>query len=475
METPPNNAEAEMAVLGAVLIDPSCLDTINTIITPAAFYAEKNGWIFEAMLNLKARGEPIDLLSVSDALEAQGKLKPVGGEGYISNLVTSVPTSLHAEHYATLIRKTYNKRRLIDASRFIAKAAFDDKIDDEDAYLAALNYLNKAEPTGLPTQVVGGPDMMDNMFAVLLQAQREKNARKTDPEMIWPWDCMRKYLKRWRIGQPAILIAEGGAGKTAFCMEVAGFNAQNGGNIIYVHTEDEVLTLLGRRLSTISGIPYSTIEQASYADDGLIDVDMQGIKVWVPPNIVKSVSSIRSWRGNLWFLPASGKTVPEILYTLNRVVQQTGHPDAVIFDWFLDHKMRDGVDSKVEKLISDIQELSQYCRKERTRLLVATQTGKEGSTKSRLSAYDAFYTSAMAHYGKIVMTIKRERELVNGEAVGAFKPEMQVFIAKANLDATGIVKLKVQPEIFRIYEDKEPTSAPPTVKKLPRDIWEEEL
>jgi replicative DNA helicase len=338
MESPPNNAEAEMAVLGSVLIDPSCLDTINTVVTPAAFYKEKHGWIFEVMLELKGKGEPIDLLSVSDALESKGKLEPVGGEIYISSLVSAVPTSLHAEHYATLVRKTYNKRRLADASRAIMKAAFDDKIDDENAYLAALESLNKAEPTGLPAQAVGGPDMMDNMFAVLLQAQREKDARKTDPEMIWPWACMRQYLKRWRIGQPAILIAEGGAGKTAFCMEVAGYNAQNGGNIIYVHTEDEVLTLLGRRLSTISGVAYSTIEQASYADsDGLIDVDMHGIKVWVPPTLVGSISSVRSWRGNLWFVSASGKTVPEIIYILNRVVQQTGHPDAVIFDWFLDH------------------------------------------------------------------------------------------------------------------------------------------
>jgi len=76
-----------------------------------------------------------------------------------------------------------------------------------------------------------------------------------------------------------------------------------------------------------------------------------------------------------------------------------------------------------------------------------------------------FWSSSPAHYGKIVMTLKRERELVNGEPIGPFKPELQVNIAKANLDLTGSFKLAMKGETFYIYE--------PETIKLPDSVWDE--
>ena len=87
------------------------------------------------------------------------------------------------------------------------------------------------------------------------------------------------------------------------------------------------------------------------------------------------------------------------------------------------------------------------------RLLVAIQTGKAGAAKGRLNAYDAFYTSSVAHYGKVVFTLSRRRiEDAEGNQTGEFAPTMTVNIAKANLDTVGSVNLGVIGPSMRIVD-----------------------
>lgn len=455
MNQPPHNTEAEKSLLGSLLIDPELVPRISKLLHPEHFYGTAGHmFIYQTILDLWEAGAAIDFLTVCDGLH--GKLNSVGtkdlrGEAYISILVADVPTSLNAEHYAQIILNCANKRALDQAARLIAKAAYDDNLSDTDAYLSALETLKNAEPTGKPVAAIKS-DMGTTLTAVG-EAHAQQLADE-GYEVKWPWPRMRAYVRRWRVGQPAILIAEGGAGKTAFCMAVARENATNGGNIFYVHTEDTPSVLLLRQLSSISGIPFSNIEEHAYdpkkQHHTLITIN--GVDIEIPYNLLNSAQSMKAWRGNLWFIHAEGKTMPEVVYDLERAERDLGMPDAVIFDWFLDHRMRTGSENTTIKLMMDIKDLKDYTARCPTRLLIAMQTGKKGGDKRRLTAYDAFWTSAAAHYGKIVFTLRRERELVDGEAVGEFKPTMEVFVSKANLDQTGMFKLAMNGPTFAIYE-----------------------
>jgi len=451
---PPQNMEAEEAVLGALLIDPDAMLRIKHTLQPEHFYREKHGWIYSAAQALHERHEPIDFLTLCDELETRKQLHDIGGGAFLAKVLNVVPTSIHIEYYAAIVVRTYNHRRLIDMGTKIVTLGYQDG-DDIEAYTQMLQVVQDTPLSGKKTESRGGKNLGAEMLSDLAQAQTEKDNRKHDDyEPEWPWLAMRK-MARWRVGQPVVLIAEGGSGKTSFCTAVGTHNAINGGRVFYAATEDEPPVLRKRIMAGISGVPYRQIETATYdlddIRDSLVKTTACGVKMDVPSRVLRSVRSTEAWRGEFYILPVTGLTMPEIIYSLSRLEQDVGHPDAVILDWFLDHKQRHS-DNIVVGLMSDILELKNYSAEHKTRLLVATQTGKGGSGKRNLTSFDAYYTSSWNHYAKLAITIQRERELVNGEAIGPFKPEVNVFISKANLDLTGSFKLMMRGETLSIFE-----------------------
>jgi len=451
---PPQDVGSEEAVLGSILIDPDAIMRVQHILAPEDFYREKHGWIYSAMLALHERREPIDMLTLCDELGDQ--LDAVGGAAFITGLINTVPTSVNVDHYARLVIRCANNRRLIGVAGKIAQLAYENG-DDVEAYSQVHKILRDTPLSGKMIKAAGGKDLINEMLYDLAQAQMEKERRiAADYEPSWPWAPMQR-MARWRIGQPVVLIAEGGSGKTAFCTGVGVHNAINGGRIFYVATEDEPSVLRQRILSFMSGVPHRQIETAEYKDDDTSSPMMYGVKVKVPNKVLQSIRTIESWRGEIYFLPGTGRTIPEIVYDLSRLEMEKGPPDAIILDWFLDHKQRPGADNFVIGLMADILDLKIFTAEHRTRLLVATQTGKTKSGQ-RLTSFDAYYTSAWNHYAKLAVTLKRNRELVNGEAIGDFKPEIEVCISKANLDQTGTFKLMMRGETLHIFE--------PDVKEL---------
>jgi len=126
---PPQNTEAEEAVLGSLLIDPDAVIEVAAFLKPEDFYREKNGWIYQVILDLHERREPPDFVTVCDELERRGQLEEVGGPAYITSLVNAVPTSIHVEYYGRIVERTAILRNLIDAAGKIARMAYDESRD----------------------------------------------------------------------------------------------------------------------------------------------------------------------------------------------------------------------------------------------------------------------------------------------------------------------------------------------------------
>ena len=118
--TPPANPEAEQSVLGAILVRPEVMDRIADVIVPEDFYREAHGRIYQAMLDLYGRGEPVDLVTVSALLKERGKLEGVGGPVFLAGLSEQVGFATNAEYYANLVRDKSVLRRLLDCTQEIA-------------------------------------------------------------------------------------------------------------------------------------------------------------------------------------------------------------------------------------------------------------------------------------------------------------------------------------------------------------------
>ncbi len=126
----PANPEAEQAVLGSILIDPDAVIRVAAFLKADDFYQEKNGWIYQAILDLHERREPADFLTVTDELDRRRQLDEVGGPAYVMDLINAVPTAIHVEHYARIVERTSVLRKLIRAAGQIAQIAYEETTED---------------------------------------------------------------------------------------------------------------------------------------------------------------------------------------------------------------------------------------------------------------------------------------------------------------------------------------------------------
>lgn len=122
---PPQKIEAEQSVLGSLLIDKDAIVKVAESLRPEHFYRNSHAEIFKAVLALYERREPSDLVTVSDELKDRKKLKDIGGDAYLADLVNSVPTSAHIESYAQIVKDCFVRRELILTATGMSEAAYE--------------------------------------------------------------------------------------------------------------------------------------------------------------------------------------------------------------------------------------------------------------------------------------------------------------------------------------------------------------
>jgi replicative DNA helicase len=135
---PPNDVEAEEAVLASLLVDSEAILRVSPLLKPDDFFREKNGWVYEACLNLWNRGEAINQITVAHELARQERLDPAGGYAFISQIVSDLPTTVGVEDYARIVARDAVYRRLISAAGRIAQIAYEGGPDLD-------SVLNRAE------------------------------------------------------------------------------------------------------------------------------------------------------------------------------------------------------------------------------------------------------------------------------------------------------------------------------------------
>lgn len=135
---PPNNVEAEEALLGSLLIDPEAIFEVASFLRPRAFYREQNKWIYQAILDLNEQRKPVDLITLTDELRRRNQLDELGGEAYIIGLINTVPTSINAFSYGRIVEAAALRRRMIITASTIVNLAYE---EDEDVSVV----IDKAE------------------------------------------------------------------------------------------------------------------------------------------------------------------------------------------------------------------------------------------------------------------------------------------------------------------------------------------
>lgn len=136
---PPNNTEAEVAVLGAVLLESEAIGTVLQYIRAESFYTIAHQKIFQAVVDLYNRGQNVDILVISEHLRQEGLLDSVGGTAYIASLTDAVPSTANVAYYAKIVLDAAIRRSLLKVSHQISADVFDQTV----AYSSVLEQAQK--------------------------------------------------------------------------------------------------------------------------------------------------------------------------------------------------------------------------------------------------------------------------------------------------------------------------------------------
>src|SRR3989339_1369862 len=123
---PPQSIEAEMSLLGSILLDKDAMIKIADIVQAEDFYKNAHTQIYESILELYQKNDPIDLLTLGNRLTEKNQLEHVGGHSYLASLTNVVPTAAHIVNYANIVHKKATRRRLLGAAHQISKLGYEE-------------------------------------------------------------------------------------------------------------------------------------------------------------------------------------------------------------------------------------------------------------------------------------------------------------------------------------------------------------
>ena len=216
--TPPQDVEAEISVLGSLMLDKDAIYRVADTLSPRDFYKPVHKDIYEAMLDLCTRREPVDVLSVTSRLKEKDKLEEIGGSAYLATLVNSVPTASHVEHYATTVKRKRLLRDLISASAHIAQLGYREADDVEELIDEAEQRIFGIAKDSLRQDFFPVKDILPEA------AERIERLHKGDGALrgvSTGFTGLDNYLAGLQKSDLVILAARPSLGKTALALNIA--------------------------------------------------------------------------------------------------------------------------------------------------------------------------------------------------------------------------------------------------------------
>ncbi|OGP80281.1 MAG: replicative DNA helicase [Deltaproteobacteria bacterium RBG_16_49_23] len=219
---PPQNIEAEQAVLGGILIENEAINRVMEILSPDDFYRDGHRKLYGALIDLSDRDEPADLITMTNELRKRDQLDAIGGASYLAFLIDSIPTAANIEYYAKIVREKSVLRKLIETSTEIITQSYQDRGDVE-------NFLDEAEKAIFEISERRVRPSFYSIREVVKDSLDTISKLYEKKEHITGVPSGFKELDKMTAGfQPSDLIIVAGRpsmGKTAFCLNIAQYAA----------------------------------------------------------------------------------------------------------------------------------------------------------------------------------------------------------------------------------------------------------
>ncbi len=262
--SPPQNAEAEASLLGALLIDSDAIVKIADNLTSIDFFDPRHQRIFESIMQLYEQRQAIDVLTLADKLKNNGYLDSVGGPGYLTELTNFVPTAAHVEQYADIVAQKAMRRRLITASNEIVDLSYDESKQLRELIEEAESRLFNVSQQHIKQDVVSLEAILAESFDRLDDLHKDKKKIRGIPTGYKDLDSTLAGFQRSDL---VVLAARPSMGKTALALNFAhNIAIQSNEPVLIFSLEMSKEQLVDRLLSMESGVDAWALRTGNLTD-----------------------------------------------------------------------------------------------------------------------------------------------------------------------------------------------------------------
>jgi len=219
---PPQSIEAERSLLGSLLMDTNAISKVADLVLAQDFYKKNHQEIYQAVVDLFIKGEPVDLLSVANRLKEKNLLDEIGGNSYLAELVNSVPTATHVFSYGKIVKNKRVLRDLIDASHDIAEMGYDEMQDVDLLLDSAEKRIFSISQRSLTQAFVLVKDTLEEAFERIDRLSKHQGTPRGVPSGFADLDNM---LSGFQKSDLIIVASRPSMGKSSLGMDFARYVA----------------------------------------------------------------------------------------------------------------------------------------------------------------------------------------------------------------------------------------------------------
>lgn len=423
---PPQNIEAEEAILGGILIDPEAIGRVTEVLVPEAYYIAAHRNIYQAALDLQARGLPTDLMGIASWLKDKGILEKVGGQSRLAQLVDRTISAANIDQYAKLVMDKYTRRKLIQSGGEIIQLGYETETPLEeilDKSEQALFGITQERPTAGLTAT---SDILTDTFSDIEQ----RSLGMVLPGLacgFYDLDAMTQGFQRSDL---IITAARPAMGKTSFVLNVAR-------NIADTHRQP--VAIFSLEMSKAQLI-YRLLSSEAKIESGRLRTGRIAQHEWEPMgHAINTLSQLP-----IFIDDTPGIGVTEIRSKARRLqAEQGGALGLILIDYL--QLMEGSGDNRVQELSKMTRSLKGLARELNVPVIALSQLsrGVESRTNKRPMMSDLRESGAIEQDADLIMMLYRE------EYYDPDTPDRgiaEIILTKHRNGPTGTVKLLFQPE-----------------------------
>jgi replicative DNA helicase len=298
-KVPPSDVEIEESILGALLLEKSAFEKVENILKQGCFYKDAHNKIFDAILELNRKRQPIDLMTVSDQAKKDGSIDEIGGTFYLMGLTSKIGSSAHIEQHSYILLEKYIRRELIATQSEISNAAYDESQDLENVIALASKRLDKIDE--ISNGSLDSQHIRDIAHKCIKSLDERTSMTQEGKTIGVPTGFVKldEATAGWQPGELIVVAARPGVGKTALALFHARKAAKESKSVCIYSLEMTSMSLTDRMIVAVADIDsnrYKTGKLHDYEYEKLNNAisGIENMNIYIDDNPSVSMKYIRS-------------------------------------------------------------------------------------------------------------------------------------------------------------------------------------